>query len=141
MSENSRKRYSNEKLEEFETLLTRKLKKAQEELAVMTRALDKKRQNATSSFLKALEDNAELVEQESVAELAARQRKFIRELEAALIRVQNGTYGVCVLTGDLIPEDRLKIVPHTRHCLAAKKQAEQKLVASDPSLDEEEETA
>ena len=67
-----------------------------------------------------LEDSAEVAEKESLSQLAARQRKFIAELEAALLRIKNDTYGVCVVTGELIDKERLKAVPHTKYSLAAK---------------------
>ena len=60
------------------------------------------------------------MERESLNQLAARQQKFVINLENALIRIKNGTYGVCVDTGKLISKERLKAVPHTMHSIEAK---------------------
>jgi RNA polymerase-binding transcription factor DksA len=67
-----------------------------------------------------LEDGADTLERENMSQLAARQQKFIINLENALVRIKNGTYGVCVDTGKLIAKDRLKAVPHTMHSIEAK---------------------
>ncbi|MEL6152540.1 MAG: TraR/DksA C4-type zinc finger protein, partial [Bacteroidota bacterium] len=83
-------------------------------------SLGRKEDNSTESAFKLLEDGADTTEKESLSQLAGRQRKFIEQLEAALIRIKNGTYGVCIVTGQLIDKERLKAVPHTRHSLAAK---------------------
>jgi RNA polymerase-binding transcription factor DksA len=67
-----------------------------------------------------LEDGADTLERENLSQLAARQQKFVINLENALIRIKNGTYGICVDTGKLIAKDRLKAVPHTMHSIEAK---------------------
>jgi RNA polymerase-binding transcription factor DksA len=67
-----------------------------------------------------LEDGADTLERESMNQLAARQQKFVINLENALIRIKNGTYGVCVDSGKLISKERLKAVPHTMHSIEAK---------------------
>ena len=67
-----------------------------------------------------LKDGADTAEKENLSQLAARQQKFINNLENALIRIKNGTYGICVDTGKLIPKERLRAVPHTMHCIEAK---------------------
>ena len=120
MDQSKQKRYSSEDLQEFEVVITKKLKKANEELEAILGALGRKKENSTEANIKMLEDSAEVAEKESLSQLAARQRKFIAELEAALVRIKNGTYGICIVTGELIDKDRLKVVPHTRHSLAAK---------------------
>jgi RNA polymerase-binding transcription factor DksA len=74
----------------------------------------------TASTSKLLEDGADTLERENLSQLAARQQKFIINLENALIRIKNGTYGVCVDTGKLIAKERLKAVPHTMHSIEAK---------------------
>ena len=74
----------------------------------------------TSSTSKVLEDGAETIEKESLSQLAARQQKFINNLENALIRIKNSTYGICKVTGKLIPKERLKAVPHTMLSIEAK---------------------
>ena len=74
----------------------------------------------TASTSKLLEDGADTLERESMNQLAARQQKFVINLENALIRIKNGTYGICVDSGKLISKERLKAVPHTMHSIEAK---------------------
>ena len=81
---------------------------------------DESGMDASSTYAKVMEDGADTAEKESLSQLAARQQKFINNLENALIRIKNGTYGVCVDTGKLIPKERLRAVPHTMHCIEAK---------------------
>jgi DnaK suppressor protein len=100
-----------------------KLSVAREELASLKETLSKKNDSGTdftASTSKLLEDGADTLERESLSQLAARQQKFIINLENALIRIKNGTYGVCVDTGKLIAKERLKAVPHTMHSIEAK---------------------
>lgn len=120
MHQSKQKRYSFEELQVFEISILEKLKKANEELEAILSSLGRKNENGTDTNIKMLEDSAEVAEKESSSQLAARQRKFIGELEAALVRIKNGTYGICIVTGELIDKERLKVVPHTRHSLAAK---------------------
>lgn len=120
MSKELQKRYSPEELKEFEAILTEKVSEARRELNAILEALGKKKENSTDTSIKMLEDSAEEAEKENLSQLASRQRKFIEELEGALLRIKNGTYGICVVTGELIDKERLKVVPHTRHSLAAK---------------------
>ena len=70
--------------------------------------------------MKLLEDGADTAEKENFSQLAVRQQKFITQLDNALARIKNGTYGVCIDTGKLIPKERLKAVPHTQHSIEAK---------------------
>ena len=74
----------------------------------------------TAPTFKVLEEGANIRSKEENANLAARQQKFIKDLEAALIRIENKTYGVCRVTGNLIPKERLKIVPHATMSVEAK---------------------
>jgi DnaK suppressor protein len=67
-----------------------------------------------------LEDGSATYEKEQTNQLAARQKKFIEQLEAALMRIQNKTYGICRATGKLIPAERLRAVPHTTMSMEAK---------------------
>ena len=120
MHPSQQKRYSLEELQTFEAMIVVKLGKANDELKNILEALGRKKENSTDKNIKMLEDGAEVAEQESLSQLAARQRKFIAELEAAFLRIKNGTYGICMVTGELIDKERLKVVPHTRHSLAAK---------------------
>lgn len=116
-------RYSEEELKEFEALILKKLEQAKQELADLKETLTKKNDpgtDSTASNSKLMEDGSDTLEKESVTQLAARQQKFIQQLEYALIRIKNGTYGLCIDTGKLIPKERLMIVPHTQHSIEAK---------------------
>ena len=116
-------RYSREDLKEFDQLIQDKLTAARKELSfikdTLTRSNDMGTDN-TSASTKVLEDGAETAEKESMNQLAQRQMKFIQQLENAQIRIKNGTYGVCIGTGKLIPKARLRAVPHTQHSIEAK---------------------
>lgn len=116
-------RYSTEELTEFEELINQKLDKAREELKGLRESLTRNvdgDSGATLSSIKTLEDGADTAEKEQLSQLAGRQQKFINNLEKALIRIKNGTYGICVDTGKLISKERLKAVPHTMHSIEAK---------------------
>jgi DnaK suppressor protein len=123
MSQGEKTAYSLEELKEFEDLILAKLASAKEELTILRASLSKKNDSGTdftASTSKSLEDGADTLERESQNQLAARQQKFIISLENALIRIKNGTYGVCVDTGKLISKERLRAVPHTMHSIEAK---------------------
>ncbi len=116
-------RYSSEELEEFEELILQKLERAKKELNTLVSALSRKNDSGTSSTtgaLVSLEDGAETAEKEKLNQLAVRQQKFIKNLEDALVRIKNGTYGVCSVTGKLISKERLRAVPHTTQSIEAK---------------------
>ena len=116
-------RYSTSELQEFEDLINKKLEKAKEELNFIKETLSRNSESGTDDSFnssKLLEDGADTMEKESLSQLAARQQKFINNLENALVRIKNGTYGVCVDTGKLIPKERLRAVPHTMHSIEAK---------------------
>lgn len=118
-------RYSREELIEFEDLITEKLNNAKKEVSFIKETLSRRNDsgtNNTASSSKLLEDGADTAEKESLNQLASRQLKFIQQLENALIRIKNGTYGVCIGTGKLIPKERLRAVPHTQHSIEAKNQ-------------------
>lgn len=123
MENAERTKYSTDELAEFEGIINDKLGKAKEELdyikATLTRKNDEGTDN-TAGSVKVLEDGADTAEKENLSQLAARQQKFITQLENALIRIKNGTYGVCVDTGKLISKERLRAVPHTLHSIEAK---------------------
>lgn len=124
MSQEEKTRYSDEELKEFEVLIHEKLGQAKSELNFIKESLTRKSESGTDTTqgaLKTLEDGADTMEKESLSQLAARQQKFINNLENALIRIKNGTYGICVDTGKLIAKDRLRAVPHTMHSIEAKK--------------------
>lgn len=116
-------RYSDEELQEFEAIIDEKLNKAKEELENIKQSLSRINDNGTDTTVgtsKLLEDGADTLEKENLSQLAARQQKFIIQLENAKARIKNRTYGVCIDTGKLISKERLKAVPHTRHSIEAK---------------------
>lgn len=123
MSQEGKTAYSQDELKEFEQIIHQKLAVAKEELHTMKDTMSKKNDSGTdytASTSKLLEDGADTLERESMSQLAARQQKFVFNLENALIRIKNGTYGVCVDTGKLISKERLRAVPHTMHSIEAK---------------------
>jgi RNA polymerase-binding protein DksA len=123
MTTEEKRSYSRSELDEFEDLIQQKLDKARKELNYIKETLSKSNESGSdnnASYSKVIEDGADTAEKESLSQLAARQQKFIHNLEQALVRIKNGTYGVCVDTGKLIPKERLKAVPHTMHCIEAK---------------------
>ena len=116
-------RYSEEELKEFQLLISHKLDQSRKELNYIKEALSKRNDSGTdntSGTSKLLEDGADTTEKENLSQLAARLQKFTQQLEFALIRIKNGTYGVCIDTGKLIPKERLRAVPHTQHSIEAK---------------------
>jgi DnaK suppressor protein len=117
------KRYSEEDLKEFEGIITEKLNATKQELTFIKESLSKKNDTGTDNTVgnsKPLEDGADTSEKENLSQLAARLQKFQIQLENAIIRIKNGTYGICVDTGKLIPKERLKAVPHTQQTIEAK---------------------
>lgn len=118
-----RTRYSGKDLLEFETLILKKIANARNELNILKESLNRSHDSgtgATDVTSKVLEDGAETSQKESLNELAARQQKFINNLNSAIIRIKNGTYGICKVTGKLIPKERLRAVPHTMLSIEAK---------------------
>lgn len=123
MNQERKTAYSPEELKEFEDIILKKVAIAKEELLILKETLSKKNDSGTdftASTSKLLEDGADTLERESMSQLAARQQKFLINLENALVRIKNGTYGVCVDTGKLISKERLRAVPHTMHSIEAK---------------------
>lgn len=123
MSEKTR--YSDEELEEFRAIINEKLQIAKQEYenyrAAVTNA-DGNDTVDTSPTYKVLEEGASTLSKEEAGRLAQRQMKFIQNLQAALVRIENGTYGVCRETGKLIPKERLRAVPHATLSIEAKSQ-------------------
>lgn len=118
-------RYSDSDLAEFEGLILEKLKLAKENLDELQKALSHQDDNSTDDTaptFKMMEDGSETMSREETAQLAARQQKFILNLENALLRIKNKTYGVCRVTGKLIPKERLRLVPHATMSIEAKNQ-------------------
>lgn len=123
MSQEEKTKYTADELVEFEEIIQKKLDAAREEYNELRASLSRKNDQGTDNTagqVKPLEDGADTMEKESITQLAARQQKFIVQLENALARIKNGTYGVCVDTGKLIPKERLRAVPHTMHSIEAK---------------------
>lgn len=117
-------RYTEEELQEFQVLINRKLEKAREEYKILKETLNRNNDEGTDATsggnTKVLEDGAETAEKENLSQLAARQQKYITNLENALVRIKNGTYGICSVTGKLISKERLIAVPHTTQSIEAK---------------------
>ena len=116
-------RFTDKDLEEFKTLIENKLAVARENLDELQRALSHQDDNSTddtSPTFKMMEDGSETMSREETAQLAARQEKFIRNLENALLRIKNKTYGICRVTGKLLPKERLRLVPHATMSIEAK---------------------
>ena len=116
-------RYSDVELEEFRKLINEKLASAKKELDNLKEALNNISDNSaadTESSYATFEDGSATQEKEHLSQMAARQRKFIGNLDAALVRIENKTYGICAVTGKLIPKERLRAVPHTTVSIEAK---------------------
>jgi DnaK suppressor protein len=116
-------RYSDAELEEFKELIQKKLKEAQEDYALLKGSLshnDDHGTDDTGRTFNMMEDGSETLSREEVAQLAARQEKFIQSLQAALVRIENKTYGICRVTGKLIQKERLMLVPHATMSIEAK---------------------
>ena len=117
------KRYSDEDLEEFRTIINEKLALAKRDYSQMMRQLmnaDGNDVDDTSPTYKILEEGSATQSKEELIQLASRQQKFIQGLEAALVRIENKTYGIDRLTGELIPKERLRAVPHATLSVASK---------------------
>lgn len=122
-------RYSDEELQEFKELILAKLEKANleyERLRSNLTNLDGNDIADTSPTFKILEEGANTLNKEEVGHLAQRQMKFIQNLQAALVRIENKTYGVCRMTGKLIPKERLRAVPHATLSVEAKNEEKRK---------------
>ena len=118
-----RTRYSDEELEEFRVLIQEKLDKAMHEYAEYSSYVNNSDGNDvtdTSPTFKTLEEGATTLSKEESGRLAQRQMEFIQHLQAALVRIQNKTYGICRETGKLIPKERLRAVPHATLSIEAK---------------------
>ena len=119
------KRYSDKDLAEFKTLIQDKITSAKRDLKRLRDSITQGAGNGTNdtySAFKAFEEGSETLSKESNSILAQRQEKFIRDLNNALIRIENKTYGICRVTGKLINKERLKLVPHATLSIEAKMQ-------------------
>jgi len=119
----NKSKYSQKELAEFKTIIDQKLEKAHSEYDVFKGNIsgdDDHGTNDTSPTFKVLEEGSEVLSKEENAQLAVRQKKFIQHLENALLRIKNGTYGICRATGNLISKERLRAVPHATLSIDAK---------------------
>lgn len=117
-------RYSDKALEEFKTLILEKIAKAEKDLELLKENFANDKNNGTddtSPTFKSFEEGSDTMSKEANSQLAARQEKFIRDLKAALVRIENKTYGICRVTGKLINPERLKLVPHATLSMEAKR--------------------
>ncbi|MBP5547270.1 MAG: TraR/DksA family transcriptional regulator [Bacteroidales bacterium] len=117
-----KKYYDSEELQEFKEIILGKIEEAKKNLELLNAAVANEGNDVTdtSPTFKALEEGNNVLSKEENSKLAARQQKFIKDLEAALIRIENKTYGICKVTGKLIPKERLLVVPHTTMTVEAK---------------------
>ena len=121
MSEKTR--YTDAELEEFKQIILEKLEKAQKDYELLRNGINNQDGNDvmdTSPTFKVLEEGAVTLSKEESGRLAQRQMKFIQHLQAALVRIENKTYGICRETGKLIPKERLRAVPHATLSIEAK---------------------
>ncbi len=117
-------KYSEEDLQEFRAIIDKKIAKAEEDLAILRSAYKNDANNGTddtSPSFKSFDEGSDVMNKEANVQLAIRQEKFIRDLKNALLRIENGTYGVCRATGKLIQKERLKLVPHATLSIEAKR--------------------
>ncbi|MBN2482068.1 MAG: TraR/DksA C4-type zinc finger protein [Bacteroidales bacterium] len=116
-------RYSDEELEEFRAIILEKLENAKRDYELLKSAITQSESNDTqdtSPTFKVLEEGAATLSKEEAGRLAQRQQKFIQHLQAALVRIENKTYGICRETGKLIAKERLRAVPHATLSIDAK---------------------
>lgn len=119
----TRTRYNDAELKEFKELILKKLAEAQKDYELLKSTLSHKDDHGTddtSPTFKLLEDGSDVLSKEETAHLAGRQEKFIQNLQNALIRIENKTYGICRVTGKLISKERLRSVPHATLAIEAK---------------------
>ncbi len=124
-SNDEKTRYNDKELAEFRKIINKKLEEARKELTSMQDTLTNPNNHGTDDTggsFKMLEDGSDSLAKEELSTMAIRQKKFIEQLENALIRIENKTYGICRVTGKLIPAERLRAVPHTTQSIEAKNQ-------------------
>lgn len=123
MSEQEKTRYNDEELQEFKTIIVKKIEKAEADLELLREQFANDKNNGTddtSPQFKSFEEGSSVMSKERNSQLASRQQKFIRDLNNALVRIENKTYGICRVTGKLIEAERLKLVPHATLSMEAK---------------------
>lgn len=115
--------YSDKDLAKFKEIIEAKIKQAKKDLAILESAYKNDSDNSTndtSPTFKSFEEGSKTMSKEANVQLAIRQEKFIRDLNNALLRIENKTYGICRVTGKLINKKRLKLVPHATLSIEAK---------------------
>ena len=121
MEQKEKSYYTDEELQEFKDLILKKLESAKAELKDLVESGNNSNgTDDTGSVYKTMEDGNSTLLKENISQLASRQKKFIDNLEMALLRIENKTYGICKVTGKLIPKERLLAVPHTTQSMEAK---------------------
>ncbi len=123
MAQDLNVRYSNKDLAKFKSLIEGKVEKAKSHLDLLKSSYMNDGNNGTddtSPTFKAFEEGSQTMSKEANTQLAIRQEKFIRDLNNALLRIENKTYGICRVTGKLINKERLKLVPHATLSIEAK---------------------
>lgn len=123
MSQEIKERYNDADLEEFKALIVEKIDAAKAQLQLIESSFRNDSNNGTedtSPTFKAFDEGSEVMSKETSSQLAIRQEKFIRDLNNALIRIENKTYGICRVTKKLINKERLKLVPHATLSIEAK---------------------
>ena len=121
--EKEKTRYNDEELQEFREIILKKMEIAKDEFTTIQNNLKDGNQGGgvgTNNNYLTLDDGADTFEKENLNQLAAHQLKFIKNLEAAIVRIENKTYGICKTSGKLIPKERLRAVPHTTQTIEAK---------------------
>ena len=124
MAEETKVRYSDAELAEFKEIILQKLEAAKREYNTLREVVmhggTNDIEDTSPSFKTVEDDGANQLSKEEASQLAQRQYKFIQNLEAALVRIENKTYGICRETGKLIPKERLRLVPHATLTVEAK---------------------
>jgi DnaK suppressor protein len=116
-------KYSKDELDEFKGIINEKLATAKEDLQLLVDQISHKDDHGTEDTaptFKLMDEGSDVLSKEEINQLAGRQQKFVQSLDNALIRIENGSYGVCRVTGKLIPKERLRIVPHATLSIEAK---------------------
>lgn len=127
MAEELKKKYSTEDLQEFKEIILQKLAQKQSDFEFYKTMLNQEASNDiadTSPTFKTLEEGASVLSKEEISNQTQRLLKIIQSLQAALVRIENGTYGICRETGKLIPKERLRAVPHATLSFEAKENRE-----------------
>ena len=123
MAGSEKTRYADAELSEFRAIINGKLAEAKSDLDLLNSTMSLRDNNGTddtSPTFKLIEDGSDVLSREETSQLAARQEKFIKHLNDALVRIENKTYGICRQTGKLIAKERLRIVPHATLSIEAK---------------------